>query len=83
MWRVFSFADPEVINAQLLPEVVKLMGGAEFDIKKEAAWCISNATSGGSPEQIGSCGEPLRRPWLRLRVVWRARGRMSECGHKS
>ena len=25
---------------------------AEFDIKKEAAWSISNATSGGSPEQI-------------------------------
>ncbi|KAF3573295.1 hypothetical protein F2Q69_00060523, partial [Brassica cretica] len=25
---------------------------AEFDIKKEAAWAISNATSGGSHEQI-------------------------------
>jgi importin subunit alpha-1 len=25
---------------------------AEFDIKKEAAWAISNATSGGSQEQI-------------------------------
>jgi len=25
---------------------------AEFDIRKEAAWAISNATSGGSPEQI-------------------------------
>merc|ERR1711957_1001303 len=25
---------------------------AEFDIRKEAAWAISNATSGGSPQQI-------------------------------
>jgi hypothetical protein len=25
---------------------------AEFDIKKEAAWAISNATSGGTAEQI-------------------------------
>lgn len=25
---------------------------AEFDIKKEAAWAVSNATSGGTAEQI-------------------------------
>ena len=25
---------------------------ADFDVKKEAAWAISNATSGGTPEQI-------------------------------
>jgi hypothetical protein len=25
---------------------------AEFDIKKEAAWAISNATSGGTADQI-------------------------------
>jgi hypothetical protein len=28
------------------------LANAEFDIKKEAAWAISNATSGGAPEQI-------------------------------
>jgi len=28
------------------------MQTAEFDIKKEAAWAISNATSGGTAEQI-------------------------------
>jgi hypothetical protein len=29
-----------------------MLSVAEFDIKKEAAWAISNATSGGSAEQI-------------------------------
>ena len=29
-----------------------LLATAEFDIKKEAAWSISNATSGGSTDQI-------------------------------
>merc|ERR1712203_211452 len=32
--------------------VVELLGTADFDIKKEAAWAISNATSGGSPQQV-------------------------------
>jgi len=31
---------------------VHLLGNAEFDIKKEAAWAVSNATSGGTPDQI-------------------------------
>ena len=35
----------------MLP-LVQLLQHAEFDIKKEAAWAISNATSGGNPEQI-------------------------------
>jgi len=29
-----------------------LLGQAEFDIRKEVAWAISNATSGGTPDQI-------------------------------
>ncbi len=29
-----------------------LLATAEFDIKKEAAWAISNATSGGTAQQI-------------------------------
>lgn len=29
-----------------------LLQNAEFDIKKEAAWAISNATSGGTAEQL-------------------------------
>jgi len=44
--------------------LVHLLANAEFDIKKEAAWAISNATSGGSPEQIRylveqNCIKPL------------------------
>ena len=31
-----------------------MLSEAEFDIKKEAAWAISNATSGGRHEQINT-----------------------------
>lgn len=41
-----------VIDASLIGPLVNLLQNAEFDIKKEAAWAISNATSGGTPEQI-------------------------------
>ena len=33
-------------------ESISLVAGAEIDVRKEAAWTISNLTSGGSPEQI-------------------------------
>ncbi|KAH9313009.1 hypothetical protein KI387_028044, partial [Taxus chinensis] len=41
-----------VVDANIIPFLVQLLQTAEFDIKKEAAWAISNATSSGSPEQI-------------------------------
>jgi hypothetical protein len=41
-----------VIEANIFGPLVNLLQNAEFDIKKEAAWAISNATSGGSHEQI-------------------------------
>lgn len=41
-----------VIAAGLISPLVNLLQSAEFDIKKEAAWAISNATSGGTHEQI-------------------------------
>lgn len=41
-----------VIDAQLIGPLVSLLQTAEFDIKKEAAWAISNATSGGTHDQI-------------------------------
>jgi len=40
------------MDANIIPPLIHLLGNAEFDIRKEAAWAISNATSGGSPEQI-------------------------------
>lgn len=36
-----------MVEAELIPPLVAMLGEAEFDIKKEAAWAISNATSGG------------------------------------
>lgn len=41
-----------IIDAGIIGPLVNLLQNAEFDIKKEAAWAISNATSGGSHEQI-------------------------------
>lgn len=41
-----------VIEAHIILPLVHLLQNAEFEIKKEAAWGISNATSGGSHEQI-------------------------------
>lgn len=41
-----------VIAADIIGPLVQLLQTAEFDIKKEAAWAISNATSGGTHEQI-------------------------------
>ncbi|KAL0000279.1 hypothetical protein SO802_019881 [Lithocarpus litseifolius] len=41
-----------VIEVGLLGPLVNLLQNAEFDIKKEAAWAISNATSGGTHEQL-------------------------------
>lgn len=41
-----------MIDANIIPPLVSLLATAEFDIKKEAAWAISNATSGGTHDQI-------------------------------
>lgn len=41
-----------VIEANIIPPLIRLLETAEFDIRKEAAWALSNATSGGSPMQI-------------------------------
>lgn len=41
-----------VIEAGIISPLVALLQSAEFEIKKEAAWAISNATSGGTNDQI-------------------------------
>lgn len=41
-----------VIDAGIFPVLIDILAKAEFKIRKEAAWAITNATSGGAPEQI-------------------------------
>jgi len=41
-----------VIDANVIPTLIQVMSRAEFKTRKEAAWAITNATSGGTPEQI-------------------------------
>lgn len=53
-----------VIAANCVPPLVHLLSTAELEIRREAAWAISNATSGGDPDQIGrlvqsQCIKPL------------------------
>ncbi|KAL0692430.1 hypothetical protein Bca4012_059610 [Brassica carinata] len=53
-----------VVDANMIPSLVHLAQNAEFDIKKEALRAVSNATRGGSHDQIKylveqSCIKPL------------------------
>lgn len=41
-----------VIDANIFPVLIEILGKAEFKTRKEAAWAITNATSGGTPDQI-------------------------------
>ncbi|KAK2637991.1 hypothetical protein Ddye_025786 [Dipteronia dyeriana] len=51
-WRGNKEQIHAVIEANIIGPLIHLLQNAEFDIKKEAAWAISNATSGGTHEQI-------------------------------
>lgn len=41
-----------LISSGLIPPLINLLGTAEHEVRREAAWAISNATSGGTREQI-------------------------------
>lgn len=50
-----SYPAPQtVIDANIFPVLIDILQKAEFRTRKEAAWAITNATSGGTPEQIRS-----------------------------
>jgi len=49
---VFSFNPQSIIDADLIPHVVHALDQADFKVRKEAVWVITNYTSGGTPEQI-------------------------------
>lgn len=41
-----------MIDANIFPVLIDILGKAEFKTRKEAAWAITNATNGGTPDQI-------------------------------
>ncbi|NWH42029.1 IMA7 protein, partial [Chloropsis hardwickii] len=47
-----SLSSQAVIDANIFPVLIEILQKAEFRTRKEAAWAITNATSGGTPEQI-------------------------------
>ncbi|NXU36434.1 IMA7 protein, partial [Drymodes brunneopygia] len=58
-WEVLPMPSPvpalssqAVIDANIFPVLIEILQKAEFRTRKEAAWAITNATSGGTPEQI-------------------------------
>lgn len=40
------------MSENIFPALIQIMATAEFKTRKEAAWAITNATSGGTQEQI-------------------------------
>ena len=46
------FLTQAVIDSNIIPMLVEILSKAEFKTRKEAAWAITNATSGGTAEQI-------------------------------
>jgi importin subunit alpha-2 len=49
---LFPFVFQAVIDANIFPILIEILSKGEFKPRKEAAWAIVNATSGGTPEQI-------------------------------
>ncbi|RYG63308.1 hypothetical protein EON64_16185 [archaeon] len=47
-----SSSSSSLSGSGIFPRLVDLLSNGEFDIQKEAAWAVSNATSGGTTEQI-------------------------------
>lgn len=43
-----------VLDASIIDSLIMHMKEAEFDVRKEAAWAIANATSSGTPDQIAT-----------------------------
>ena len=41
-----------MIDSGIFPQLMMMLDTDSFDIKKEACWAVSNATSGGSPAQL-------------------------------
>ena len=41
-----------VIDYNIIPQLIRMLETEDFDIRKECAWAISNATSGGDDMQI-------------------------------
>ena len=41
-----------MIDANIFPVLIDIQSKAEFKTRKEAAWAITNATSGGTAEQV-------------------------------
>jgi len=41
-----------VLDANIVPTLIEILHKAEFKTRREAAWAITNTTSGGTPDQI-------------------------------
>lgn len=65
-----------VMDANLLPPLISILQVAEFRTRKEAAWAITNATSGGSAEQI-RYDRSLLNPGLNRSFVIRSATKMA------
>lgn len=44
-----------VLDAELIPPLIRVLMTGDFKTKKEAAWAVSNLTVGGSAAQVCVC----------------------------
>ena len=50
--KIYFFQIQAVIDGNIFPVLIEILRKAEYKTRKEAAWAITNATSGGTPAQI-------------------------------
>jgi fatty acid desaturase len=52
-----------ISQSTIIPKLIALLTNQDKDIRKESAWALANATSGGTPEQNKY---PLKKKLMRL-----------------
>ena len=50
--RFAGLAFQGVIDANIFPSLINILKNGDHKTRKEAAWAVTNATSGGTPQQI-------------------------------
>ena len=56
----------EVLDGGVVPVLLEVLKSADFDTKREAAWAISNAVSGGTDAQVDSYTPRIYLDFIRI-----------------
>ena len=53
-----------MIDANIFPVLMDILWQADFRTRKEAAWAVTNATTGGTADQIKYLVQQVSQRWL-------------------